>query len=156
MAAFSFKHPITRIDAERGEMPRDSGHEHGFGHFHSTGIISRPFAGRIGGNQQFALNHLHPDKDEILKETPDAAPYLSWSESFSLSPFLHRELWKQALYEGWSMCMFTFLSGLCTLAVSPLGGATSLKGFIPTLIGASETMISLALFIYVAGPVSGG
>lgn len=149
----SFKHPVTAIDEERGHKHP---HDHGFGYIHSTHIISRPFAGRIGGNQQFAINHLHPDKDEILLKAPDATPYLSWSESFSLTPFTTGELWKQALYEGWSMCMFTFLSGLTTLAVSPLGSATVLKGFLPSLIGAAETMISLALFIYVAGPVSGG
>ena len=153
MAAISFNHPVTRVDEERGHF---FGHEHGFGHHHSTHIISRPFAGRIGGNQQFAINHLHPDRSSILHRTPDAAPYLSWSDSFRLTPLLHLELWKQAFYEGWAMCMFTFLSGLTTLAVAPLGEATSLGGFVPTLIGVTETIISLALFIYVAGPVSGG
>lgn len=64
-------------------------------------VISRPFAGRIGGSQHFTIESNTVEKEDILKRIPDAAPYLTWSETFDLKPFGESELWKQAWVEGY-------------------------------------------------------
>ena len=66
-------------------------------------IISRPFAGRVGGNQHFTIEADTSEKDSLLQRIPDAAPYLTWRESFDLRPFREVELWKQAAVEGYGM-----------------------------------------------------
>jgi hypothetical protein len=35
-------------------------------------VATRPFAGRIGGNQEFVVHSDSDDADEILKKQPDA------------------------------------------------------------------------------------
>jgi hypothetical protein len=60
-----------------------------------------PFAGRIGGNQEFTLDKSDPDHGRILKEIPDAAPFCTWKASFDLSQFKQLNLWKAAFIEGW-------------------------------------------------------
>jgi hypothetical protein len=62
-------------------------------------IISRPYAGQVGGNQRFALRPDTVEKQNILERVPDAAPYLTWRESFDLRLFWEAELWKQAFVE---------------------------------------------------------
>jgi hypothetical protein len=74
-------------------------------------IISRPYSGRIGGNQHFVLDGNTQEKRDLLKRVPDAAPYLKWRESIGLKPFTQIELWKQAFVEGYATCIFVFLNG---------------------------------------------
>lgn len=63
-------------------------------------VISRPFAGRVVGNQHFTIEADTVKKDDLLKRIPDAAPYLTWGECFDLKPFGELELWKHARVEG--------------------------------------------------------
>jgi hypothetical protein len=67
-----------------------------------------PFAGRIGGNQEFTLDRSDPNSKRILKETPDAAPFVTWKASFDLNQFRQINLWKAALIEGWGECHLRF------------------------------------------------
>jgi len=60
-----------------------------------------PFAGRIGGNQEFTLDKKDPNRGRILKEIPDAAPFCTWEASFALNQFRQINLWKAAFIEGW-------------------------------------------------------
>jgi hypothetical protein len=62
-------------------------------------VISRPFAARVGGNHHFTLEADTPEKQLLLQRIPDAAPYLTWRESFDLRPFGEIELWKQGIVE---------------------------------------------------------
>jgi hypothetical protein len=67
-----------------------------------------PFAGRIGGNQEFTLDQSDPNSKRILKEIPDAAPFVTWKASFDLNQFWQINLWKAALIEGWGECHLRF------------------------------------------------
>jgi hypothetical protein len=74
-------------------------------------VVSRPFVGRLGGNQAFTASKDDPDYDEILKNTPDASGHFTCAEAFDFSLFLDFDLWQQALIEGWATCMFVFITG---------------------------------------------
>jgi hypothetical protein len=58
-----------------------------------------PFAGRIGGNQDFIVDRNDPRNVEVLKEVPDAAPCMTLAEIFDLRGFLSPDLWKFAMLE---------------------------------------------------------
>lgn len=60
----------------------------------------QPFIGRLGGNQEFVLDRSDAANAPILKELPDAAPYMSMREQFDLRPFRSPGLWKAAIVEG--------------------------------------------------------
>jgi hypothetical protein len=60
---------------------------------------THPFAGRIGGNQDFVVDRNDPKNVEVLKEVPDAAPRMTLAEIFDLRGFLSPDLWKFALLE---------------------------------------------------------
>lgn len=63
-------------------------------------IVTEPFAGRLGGNQQFVLSETEPGYEKAVARTPDAALHLTWTESFDLRSFIDLELWKQAVFES--------------------------------------------------------
>jgi hypothetical protein len=122
-------------------------------------VISRPFAGRVGGNQHFALTPDTPAKAALLKEIPDAAPYLTWRESFDLQPFLAPELWKQALVEMYATAIFVFLNGwveIMNLNTATALGGNALTELAANIIGETELVLSIALLVYATAPVSGG
>lgn len=64
-------------------------------------VAYRPFVGRIGGNQDFAVSKTTPGAKLILEKTPDAGYYLTWKESLDLGGFRNIELYKSALIEAW-------------------------------------------------------
>lgn len=82
-------------------------------------LLSRPFVGRLGGNQAFTLSEDDPNYDEKLLLTPDASPCFTWRESFDLRGFKDVELWKQAVLEGWATSMLVWVTGLLGYALSP-------------------------------------
>lgn len=43
---------------------------------------SQPFAGRLGGNQEFILDPKNLDNESALKRIPDASPFISVRETF--------------------------------------------------------------------------
>jgi hypothetical protein len=61
---------------------------------------TRPFVGRLGGNQEFVLDRNDSANAELLKEQPDAAPYMTIREQLDLKGFKNLGLWKSALIEG--------------------------------------------------------
>ncbi len=61
--------------------------------------MSTPFAGRLGGNQEFTLDRDDPENVELLKRTPDAAPNLTLKEAFDLNGFRQIGLYKASLIE---------------------------------------------------------
>ncbi|KAL9620706.1 MAG: hypothetical protein Q9160_004842 [Pyrenula sp. 1 TL-2023] len=65
-------------------------------------VAFRPFVGRIGGNQDFAVSKRTPGAKQILEKTPDAGYFLTWKESFDLNGFWNIELYKSALIEAWA------------------------------------------------------
>lgn len=71
------------------------------------GTISAPFAGRIGGNQEFTLDRSDPNNEELLKKVPDAAPNLTLEEAFDLRGFTEIGLYKASLIEFMGECFPT-------------------------------------------------
>ena len=119
---------------------------------HRRRIAEIPFAGRIGGNQEFTVSQDSSDAESVLEKQPDAAPLSNISDSFRLSGFLNLDLWRQAVIEGWGTCLLVFAlggaaSGLTRLPISLFAG---------TLYAALLNGITLILFIFAAGPASGG
>ncbi|KDQ12155.1 hypothetical protein BOTBODRAFT_189428 [Botryobasidium botryosum FD-172 SS1] len=150
--------------APKGTHRQYSSHQHHHDHGESVlaqrhvseEVLSRPFAGRLGGNQAFTLSKDDPDYDEKRRSTPDAATSLSWRESFDLRAFRDGELWTQAVFEGWATSMLVWTSGLLGLTFSSATPDFASGPLFPTLLGALGNTISLMLFIFTAGPVSGG
>lgn len=114
-------------------------------------IASRPFAGRIGGNQEFTVS---ADDASFIK-IPDAASSFTWHQSFYLSAFADIELWKESIIEGVGTCLQVWLSGMVSVGLSPLVASTNLGPVAPAAFGAIFTGTMIALFIFGAGPVSG-
>lgn len=115
-------------------------------------ISSRPFAGRIGGNQEFVVS---PD-DASLASIPDAAAIFSWHESFHTSAFADVELWKESSIEAIGTCLQTYLSGLASVGLGPLAEATSLGSVAPAAFGSLATGTLVTLFIFSTSNVSDG
>ena len=112
----------------------------------------RPFAGRIGGNQEFTVSAHDEKSAAILKNQPDAAPLTSISDALDLHGFLVWDNWRMAVIEGWGTCLLIFLlgataSGLTTLNLNPMA---------ITLYAALTNLVGLSLFIFSAAPASGG
>jgi hypothetical protein len=61
---------------------------------------TRPFIGRLGGNQEFVLDRHNAANAEILREQPDSAPCMTLREQFDLQGFRSLGLWKVAVLEG--------------------------------------------------------
>ncbi|KAF2502884.1 aquaporin-like protein [Lophium mytilinum] len=121
---------------------------------HNT--VSRPFAGRIGGNQQFTVSRDDSQFESITRKAPDAATYFSWHASIDPRGFSDLELWKEATIEGVGTGLQIFLSGLFSLGLSSAITETSLGPLLPATIGAIANTVLISLFIFAGGPVSGG
>ena len=111
-------------------------------------VASRPFAGRIGGNQEFTVSA----DDASFTRIPDAAPSFSWAQSFYPSAFTDVELWKESIIEGVGTCLQVYLSGLVSVGLGPLVLATGLGPVAPAAFGSIFTGTLIALFIFGAGP----
>ncbi|KAF7187118.1 Aquaporin PIP 1-3 [Pseudocercospora fuligena] len=118
--------------------------------FRGAKVREHPFAGRIGGNQEFCLD---PD-DEAVKQQPDAAPIISISRSLDPSGFLVFEYYKMGLIEGLGTCLLVFVSGAGANALTTLGDSVSPMAI--ALYAALFNWISLTLFVYTTAPASGG
>lgn len=115
-------------------------------------VSNASFAGRIGGNQEFTVSVGDERGEQILKKQPDAAPLTTLSQSLDLHGFLHPDLWRMAVIEGWGTCLLIFVfgagaSGLTAQEISPFAGA---------LYAALLNIIGLSIFIFTAAPASGG
>src|SRR5438128_1745526 len=82
---------------------------------HRLSVASRPFAGRIGGNQEFTLDPCDTSFTSTLEKLPDAGSIFTWKQSFSFRAFADIELWKEAFIEYVGTCLQTWLSGLISI-----------------------------------------
>jgi glycerol uptake facilitator-like aquaporin len=119
-------------------------------------IATRPFAGRIGGNQEFTVSPDDSDFQSVVTKQPDAAASFTWSESLSIGGFADVDLWKQATIEGVGTCLQTYLGGFYAIGLTPVITETSLGPITPAIFGALANVLLISLFIFSAGPVSGG
>ena len=119
-------------------------------------ISANPFAGRLGGNQEFILPSGNPDRVKILQRTPDAAPLRSWKSSLQLQQFAEFDLWRAAIIEGWATCMLTWITCMFSVGLGAVAKELSTGPLVPNIVGNVVNAINLALFIFAAGPPSGG
>ena len=125
-----------------------------------------PYAGRLGGNQEFVLDPSDPDTQGLLNKVPDAAPWMSYRSTFSFAGFKQPEIWKPALIEGigtMMLCYITILLGSSpALNVQPNPVPTGPSGvfgtadFIGPLVGSVTNIIVVSLFIFSFSVISGG
>ncbi|KAF2720797.1 MIP transporter [Polychaeton citri CBS 116435] len=114
--------------------------------------VSAPFAGRVGGNQDFIADLTTLGGEEAIKSQPDAVPLQSLQASLDLSGFFIRENWRMAIIEGWGTCLMVFFLG----SVSSTATTLTTPPLANVLFGALASWIGLSLFLYAAGPASGG
>lgn len=86
----------------------------------------------------------------------DATPEFSWHKSFHLEAFADVELWKESFTECVGTCLQVYTSGLVGAGLSPLIKGTTLKPVAPAAFGVNVNLVLISLFIFAAGPVSGG
>lgn len=123
---------------------------------------THPFAGRIGGNQEFVVDKDHEDCDKILSKSPDAAPGMSLSEQLSLTGFTHLPLWKAAVMEGMGTLLFAYVTiwsnispdTIPTQPTAQLGYFDNAAYLGPTA-GALQNFLLLTLFTFVFGVLTG-
>ena len=125
--------------------------------------VSRPFAGRIGGNQEYILDPKDDGNALTLRRLPDASPFISLPELFNLRGFGEPELWKAAFAEGIGTLLLVWITALLAAhsstvplpAPSPTSGVYSTPAFLGPLTGGVCNLIIIPLLIYCLGPVSG-
>ena len=76
-----------------------------------------PFAGRLGGNQEFIVDRTDPANHELIEQIPDAAPGIPIKELFDLRGFRQVELWKAAMMEGVGSLIIVYTTAW--IALSP-------------------------------------
>lgn len=126
-------------------------------------LASRPFAGRLGGNQEFILDPKNVENIAALKRVPYASPFIFLSGIFTPRGFLEPQLWKAAVTEGMGALLLVWSTGFiaCHSSTAPppvlsaTSGVYSTPIFLGPLTGGVTNMIILPLFIYSLGPVSG-
>lgn len=102
-----------------------------------------PFAGRIGANQEFSLDRRTCADTELLKNHPDAAPWVPLRDSLSLKQFLDIGLWRAAATEGIGMLASTneyFTKCETDLMASLLGTCFFVYLTIVSAVGLLENM----------------
>lgn len=65
-------------------------------------------------------------------------------------------MWKESFIECVGACLQVYTSGLVAVGLGPLVQATSLGAVAPAAFGGIVNLVLISLFIYAAGPVSGG
>ncbi|KAJ5798164.1 uncharacterized protein N7503_007460 [Penicillium pulvis] len=116
-----------------------------------------PFAGRIGGNQDYVVDRSNPCNAELLAKVPDAAPLRTFRDGFDFRGFLDSGVWKYALVE----CIGTIDSPRVHPPSAPVvphtqAGIYGTTGFLAPLIGGITNWLFLTLFIFTFSPASGG
>ncbi|KAE8374005.1 aquaporin-like protein [Aspergillus bertholletiae] len=122
-----------------------------------------PFAGRLGGNQDFVVDRSDPRNDKVLEKVPDAAPWMTLSEIVDLRGFGSLDLWKFACLECIASMMNVFISAWVTLHApaaveapkTEVGIYHTLTFFSP-LFGGITNLLLTPLLIYTFAPSSGG
>ncbi|KAF4630254.1 hypothetical protein G7Y89_g7889 [Cudoniella acicularis] len=132
----------------------------GSARFHKP--TSQPFIGRLGGNQEFALDPRDASNAALLQQVPDAASHMSLRAQLGLDGFRCLVLWKAAIIEGIGTLMLTFLT--IWINLSPGGiptpptaqfGVFDNAAFIGPIVGGITNWFLVTLFTYSFGAVSG-
>ncbi|KAF9891068.1 hypothetical protein FE257_005003 [Aspergillus nanangensis] len=122
-----------------------------------------PFAGRLGGNQDFIVDRNDPRNNKVLKKVPDAAPHMTLAEVFDLRGFLNQDFWKWAMLECVASMMNVFITcWVTTHAIAPFKPPQTETGiyhtltFFSPLFGGITNLLLTPLLIYTFSPSSGG
>jgi hypothetical protein len=91
----------------------------------SSKANTNPFIGRLGGNQAFVLDRHDAANAELLKEQPDAAPYMTIRQQLDLNGFKNLGLWKAALIEGMGKDFSPARPATLVISINPLLQAPS-------------------------------
>ncbi|KAK9234189.1 aquaporin-like protein [Lipomyces kononenkoae] len=129
----------------------------------SACLASQPYAGRLGGNQEFILDPMKLENQHALKRLPDASPFISIPDIFNLRGFLEPELWKAAAIEFIGTLLLVWSTGFVAAhsstapppQLSPTSGVYSTPIFLGPVMGGICNTILLTLFIYSLGSASG-
>ncbi|KAE9968590.1 hypothetical protein EG328_007484 [Venturia inaequalis] len=116
----------------------------------NSNLNSQSFAGRVGGNQLFALG----PSDCVGNEPADARQDATWKQILDLRGFRDAQLWKKAFIEGFGLCLQVFIAGIVAAGVIPLAATTSVGSLIPVGVAAIIQFIVITLFILAAGPLT--
>ena len=119
------------------------------------GVQPQVFAGRLGGNQRFAVSSSDPDYSEIVAKEPDAGRESSWKALLDLRGFYDPDLWRLAIIEGIGTMLQTFISGLLAAGLVPTATETSVGPVFTVSLAALVNIFLITLFIYTAGPITG-
>jgi hypothetical protein len=119
------------------------------------GVRPQSFAGRLGGNQQFAVSSSDPDYRDIVAKEPDAGRESSWNAILDLRGFYNPDLWRLAAIEGIGTMLQTFISGLLGVGLTPTVKETSVGPVFTVTYAAVTNTFLITLFIYTAGPITG-
>jgi len=97
----NMKETTQQVDVEKSVNNNANGaHSMTVRPFNPSRANTNPFIGRLGGNQEFVLDRNDAANAELLKEQPDAAPYMTIRQQLDLNGFKNLGLWKSALIEG--------------------------------------------------------
>lgn len=118
-------------------------------------VNSRPFAGRIGGNQIFTATTSDPHYETITHALPDAIGDAKWAAILDLRGFRELILWKTAVIESVGTGMQVYMSGLFAVGIVPSVTETSVGPIFPVTFAAIVNFLLISLFIFCAGPVTG-
>jgi hypothetical protein len=100
---------------EQSDAEKAMNHHTGNGHVDTPSIrvaprthgkyktTTQPFIGRLGGNQEFALDESDSANASKIKAFPDAAPCMSLRDQLDLRSILSLGLLKAAILEGMGM-----------------------------------------------------
>lgn len=145
-------------------------------HRRQSAVFELPFAGRIGGNQEFTASDNSEKGREILKNQPDAvcylmtnlqttkqhiidtsgpqkAPLYSLRDSLHPSGFLVYDNYRMGVIEGLGTCLLVFAGGAGASGLTTMSSASPMA---ISLYAALLNTVSLSLFIFAAAPASGG
>jgi len=152
-------HPTFTTDPRNPSMTMDLEQADGItlAHRHNEPVIApRHFVRHSGASQASILSKGDLDHDEELPTRLGHSPCFTWRESFDLNGFRDIELWKHALLEAFATSMLVWITSLVGYAVSLRITAFASGPVIPSLLISITNNITLTLFIYGSGPISGG
>ncbi|PGH04093.1 hypothetical protein AJ79_07193 [Helicocarpus griseus UAMH5409] len=134
---------VPQEEAPGGRFPSDRYH-----------VASTHFAGRIGANQEFSIRT--PADADVLEKTPDAAPLVPWKQMVNVRQFMQMDIWKSAFVEGVGTLLFVYFTCFLAVGLAAMVNHLVTGPVVPSLIGGLLNTITLPIFIFAAGPVSGG
>ncbi|KAG9229600.1 aquaporin-like protein [Amylocarpus encephaloides] len=130
---------------------------------HRYKATTQPFIGRLGGNQDFALDGTDSENASKIKSVPDAAPCMPLRDQMDLNGFRSPGLWKAAVLEGMGTMLLNFTTIYINISPaeppperpSPRFGTFNNATFIGPLVGGLTSWLLVTLFTYTFGALTG-